>query len=682
MGMRNFAWVKLLASALIWLATAIAAPAWAQSACTAVWGAVDLDATGTGIVTELRYFNRTTNLWSQLSPNVVLSTAGGAAANSLAVNPTTGDVWYVDRGNSQIHRYNLNSTVDTNLGAFAAPPNGAGNVLGGVFSGPTTYHLYAPVAASVYVGRIDTSNPTVVTWTQVLTTGGGVNPITAGLGTSGDIFTNNAGNSFIISRGNPSSVWSLDLNPLSATYARTTLSFVITGTLGGTPTIGGVAIDPTTGNIIVGTYPDIPVASTTYSVNPGTGAGIPLEAQKVYGIADMSSCPAPPLAPSVIKSFSPTFSALTGGTTTLSIFFRNLNFVPVWLDTAFVDSLPAGMSVSAVPNLNRGACDTTGLTTITNVITATAGLGTLTFAAGGRIPAGGCTVSFVVTAPAATATYTNNIPIGSLTTTAGSNPAATSASFKVGTDFTAAKAQCAGICGTPTSAALSLGSGQTMQYVLTITNSTVGGTGSATFTDTLPTLITPVLSITAASTGGGICTTASAVIGGATRITGTFANAPAGAQCVVTVTGLISAQASATTVTNTLTLAPTAGTSDTNAGNNSATVVTNPGPATNLTITKTNGTNTVAAGSTTNYTITVANFGPANAPNSIVKDPAVTGLTCSNVTCAPTAGTAVCPTGAALTVPLLQGAGVSIPTFNAGSTLTFVVTCGVTATGQ
>jgi uncharacterized repeat protein (TIGR01451 family) len=99
-----------------------------------------------------------------------------------------------------------------------------------------------------------------------------------------------------------------------------------------------------------------------------------------------------------------------------------------------------------------------------------------------------------------------------------------------------------------------------------------------------------------------------------------------------------------------------------------------------LTISKTNGVDSLVAGQTTSYTITVANLGPTNAPGAVLKDPSASGLNCTTVTCAVTAGTASCP--APLTIAALQGAGLTItPSFNANSTLSFVVTCGVTATG-
>jgi uncharacterized repeat protein (TIGR01451 family) len=105
----------------------------------------------------------------------------------------------------------------------------------------------------------------------------------------------------------------------------------------------------------------------------------------------------------------------------------------------------------------------------------------------------------------------------------------------------------------------------------------------------------------------------------------------------------------------------------------------------NLSITKTDAITTVKAGKTTTYTITVANTGPGNAPNTLVKDPVAAGLNCKAATCAVTAGTAACPsptpTPAAL-MTTLQTTGATLTSFNAGATVTFSVTCDVTATGQ
>ena len=116
-------------------------------------------------------------------------------------------------------------------------------------------------------------------------------------------------------------------------------------------------------------------------------------------------------------------------------------------------------------------------------------------------------------------------------------------------------------------------------------------------------------------------------------------------------------------------------------GNNTQTVTSTVTPAANLSITKTNSVSTLVAGSTTTYTVTVNNSGPANATNTVVTDPATSGLSCTNVTCSVASGAAVCPVPPALTIANLQGSGVPIATFPANSSLNFLVTCSVTATG-
>lgn len=110
-------------------------------------------------------------------------------------------------------------------------------------------------------------------------------------------------------------------------------------------------------------------------------------------------------------------------------------------------------------------------------------------------------------------------------------------------------------------------------------------------------------------------------------------------------------------------------------------------PLVNLTITKSNGTNVLTAGGTTSYTVTIANLGPSAADGSVFKDAPSAGLTCNAVNCTATAGGASCPTigGGAGQLSIgnliLPGAGVVLPTLPSGSTVSFSLACGVTATG-
>jgi uncharacterized repeat protein (TIGR01451 family) len=102
----------------------------------------------------------------------------------------------------------------------------------------------------------------------------------------------------------------------------------------------------------------------------------------------------------------------------------------------------------------------------------------------------------------------------------------------------------------------------------------------------------------------------------------------------------------------------------------------------NLSVTKNNGTTTVVAGSTTNYTVTFTNGGPSSANGVQIRDVTSAGLgACNVISCTP-AGS---PTAAVCPSPLnnlLAPAGTNIATFPSNSSLSFVVRCDVTATGQ
>jgi uncharacterized repeat protein (TIGR01451 family) len=151
-----------------------------------------------------------------------------------------------------------------------------------------------------------------------------------------------------------------------------------------------------------------------------------------------------------------------------------------------------------------------------------------------------------------------------------------------------------------------------------------------------------------------------------------------GASFTLTFTANVGSSVSASTTPyqNSAITTYTGGVGRTDASNVAPVTVAN---AANLSITKTNGTTTLVAGSTTTYTITVANGGPSAANGATVRDPAVEGLNCTTLTCTTTGG-ASCP--APLDVSTWQGSGLAIPLLPANSTVNFLLTCGVTATGQ
>lgn len=249
----------------------------------------------------------------------------------------------------------------------------------------------------------------------------------------------------------------------------------------------------------------------------------------------------------------------------------------------------------------------------------------------------------------------------------------------------------------------------TATYVITLTNSGAGGASGVAVTDTLPSPFSKsstnatVTSVTVAGPSPApISGTTVPVIGtpGGTSVTA-FIMPPGGTLTLTFVVNLNGAavgtyQNTATVGfsdpfrTATSVIASPGGTyangstpiggSNYSAASSTAEDVRLINGTTSLTIGKTNGVGTLIAGQTTSYTITVANLGPTAAPGTTLTDPAATGLNCTSVTCTSTAAN-MCPAGP--TIAALQSTGLQItPTFAASTTASFVVTCGVTATGQ
>lgn len=130
--------------------------------------------------------------------------------------------------------------------------------------------------------------------------------------------------------------------------------------------------------------------------------------------------------PTVSKQFAPSVIQ-ANGVSKLSIVLGNSNAAAIKLTADLVDTLPTApsqMLVATPANLDKGSC--------TGTVTAIAGSKTVTFASGGSIPAGGCTITVDVTA-ALPGAYNNSIPAGGLQTDAGNNPDPANATLTVST---------------------------------------------------------------------------------------------------------------------------------------------------------------------------------------------------------------------------------------------------------
>ncbi len=216
-----------------------------------------------------------------------------------------------------------------------------------------------------------------------------------------------------------------------------------------------------------------------------------------------------------------------------------------------------------------------------------------------------------------------------------------------------------------------LNDNQTTVFTLVVSNAGPQTATNATVFDKLPSGLNGATLISSSGSGGG---TATAIATTSSQLNATLTLPPASS-----VTILFSAVASGvgTQVNNATVTAPPTVVDPVSSNNSALATVTIPVPAA-LSISKTNNTTALAAGATTSYTIVVSNSGPNSANNAVFKDPIATGLLCTSVSCSALSG-AICP---ASTVNAMQGSGITIATFPSNSSLTFTVTCGVTATGQ
>lgn len=246
--------------------------------------------------------------------------------------------------------------------------------------------------------------------------------------------------------------------------------------------------------------------------------------------------------------------------------------------------------------------------------------------------------------------------------------------------------------------------GGTGTYTLTVTN--VGGTatsGNYTVTDVLT--AAGVSFINPQTPGGGwTCALSTTSSSNDTATCARSTAIPANSTTVLTLTVSLSPTTTATSMDNRAKIygggdefktsatatGPIANCSAANEGQGGGGTNTNAGCAYentliarqgNLSILKTNAVGSMVAGQTTSYTITAANAGPSAANNALLTDPAVTGLSCTTVTCSVASGSATCPVPPALSIANLQGGGVTLANLPPSSSLNFLVGCTVTATG-
>ncbi len=169
---------------------------------------------------------------------------------------------------------------------------------------------------------------------------------------------------------------------------------------------------------------------------------------------------------------------------------------------------------------------------------------------------------------------------------------------------------------------------------------------------------------TCAGSAGGVCAAAAGTGGLATAAT-----LPPGATVTYSLTADIAAGASGT-VANTATVAAPVGVVDTDATDNSSTDTDTLTPSVDLSITKTDGVAAVVPGTSTTYTITVANSGPSTVLGAAINDVMPAEIVAANWSCTAAGGATCATTNGSGDVSLLA----SLP---AGGSVTIAVVADI-----
>jgi uncharacterized repeat protein (TIGR01451 family) len=352
--------------------------------------------------------------------------------------------------------------------------------------------------------------------------------------------------------------------------------------------------------------------------------------------------------PVLSKAFTP-IAVSSGSVSTITVTISNANAVAITV-TSVTDTFP----VTPGAGLVRAATPNAATTCAGGTVTSTAGSLTLT---GGTVPASGsCTFQIDVMA-ASNGSYVNTIPAGALTTNAGSNAAAASATLTVSPVANLAIVK-AGPATVATNGAIS--------YTLTISNAGPDAANAATFADNVPAQITGVTAGCGTPLGGAVC---GAVNVAGNNVTGTVTTLPSGGSVVITINGTATGVG---TLTNTATVATPAGVADPTPANNTSTSNTTI-LAPDLTISKSHAGN-FTVGVNGVYTLTVANLAGTLPTSGVITvvDTLPSGLTFVSAVgagwaCGNVAQTVTCTSAAA------------IPAGGSATPITLTVSVGPTA---
>ncbi|MBJ7471107.1 MAG: DUF11 domain-containing protein, partial [Solirubrobacteraceae bacterium] len=311
-------------------------------------------------------------------------------------------------------------------------------------------------------------------------------------------------------------------------------------------------------------------------------------------------------------------SAAVGDTVVYTLTARN-DGPSTATGVSITDALPAGFTISGLPTISGpGTCATGGPSVTCNVLS---------------LPSGGVrtiTITGTVAPAAAGTTLSNTASItGSQFDQDLSNNTAPAVATNIG-----------GVANLAITKSVDLAAanvGDTLTYLLTVTNSGPQPATGVTVVDTLPAGVTRL----GATPSQGTCPAGS-------PISCALGTIPVGGSATITITARVGLGAANATATNSATVDATQ--DDLTPGNDTATAVTTIAPAADLRIVKTADRATADVDETITWTVTATNDGPQGATGVTITDTIPSGVTLqpitglpSGVTCSVAGSVVSCP---------------------------------------
>ena len=221
-------------------------------------------------------------------------------------------------------------------------------------------------------------------------------------------------------------------------------------------------------------------------------------------------------------------------------------------------------------------------------------------------------------------------------------------------------------------AAATVNAGGQLVYTIVVSNAGPSAANGATFSDSVPSILSGVSASCSSANGGAVCPSSVLVTGNS--VSAVMPVVPAGSSITFTVSGAVNGSATGSIV-NTASVTAPAGLTDLDISNNSATNTVRIIPVADVSVVKT-GQSSFSAGSLISYTVLISNAGPSAAGGTSFNDAVPAAINSVTASCGSATNGAVCPASISVVGNSVSGIIATLPS---GSSLTITISGRVSA---